>query len=47
MSKAELDAKWLAEQLKELPAETQERIEYIIQGALLAARSHEQQPREG
>jgi hypothetical protein len=37
MYKTELDARRLEEQLKKLPADVQERIGYMIQGALLVS----------
>ncbi len=37
MTKNEADARRMAEQLKKLPEDVQERVGYIIQGALLMA----------
>ncbi len=45
MYKTELDARYLEEQLKKLPVDVQERIGYMIQGALLVSGSFvERQP---
>lgn len=39
MSKNEMDARRMAEQLKKLPEDVQQRVGYIIQGAMLIAES--------
>lgn len=43
MSEKELEARKMAEQIKKLPPQAQERIGYIIQGAALTAANHEAQ----
>lgn len=40
MNQNEVDARRMVEQLKKLPEEVQERVGYIIQGALLVAGNY-------
>ena len=44
MSEKEKKSREMLEQLEKLPPKTQERIGYMIEGALVQAESREQQP---